>query len=324
MRISTKDELTEPSRVTKSPSLEPRTLDLERKSKSKIIAAIPAYNEEGSIAKVIIKAKKNVDKVIVIDDGSEDATSEIAEALGAVVFRHKENVGYGAAIQTCFKAAKELNADIMVILDGDGQHNPDEIPPLVKKIREGFDVAIGSRFLKKSKIPRYRKFGINILNLAMRRTGVDVSDCQSGYRGYSKKAIEQIHLKENGMSVSAEILLRTQAAGLKTCEVPIDCDYSVDNPSSENPLTHGVIVLVNILRHIEFSRPMQFFGLIGISFLVGGIAMGIWVLRNFNASGSLPLGPTLIMFLLVLLGVFTIYVGIMLHAMARLWSREKK
>ncbi len=323
MKISARKKLPKPSWLTDPPNLEPRTLSLKQ-TKPKIIAAIPAYNEERSIAKVIIKAKKNVDKVIVIDDGSEDATSEIAEALGAVVFRHTENLGYGAAIQTCFKAVKELNTDIMVILDGDGQHNPGEIPPLVKKIREGFDVVIGSRFLEKNKIPKYRKFGINILNLAIRRAGVNVNDCQSGYRAYSKKAIEQIHLKENGMPASAEILLQTQAKGLKFCEVPIGCDYGVDHPSTQNPFIHGATVLISILRHIEFSRPLQFFGLIGILFLAGGIAMGVWVLRNFNASGSLPFGPTLIMFLLIILGVFTIYTGIMLHAMARLWSKEKK
>ncbi len=324
MKISTKKKLFRPSGVTKSANLELRTLDLEQKTKPKIIAAIPAYNEEKTIAKVVLSAKKEVDRVVVIDDGSKDATSEIAEALGAVVFGHKENLGYGAAIQTCFKAVKELNGDIMVILDGDGQHNPGEIPPLVKKIREGFDVVIGSRFLKKNTIPKYRKFGIKILNKAIRRAGVNTNDCQSGYRAYSKKAIEQIHLKENGMAASAEILLQAQVKGLKFCEVPIDCDYGVVHPSTQSPLSHGVIVLVSILRHIEFSRPMQFFGLIGILFLGGGIVMGIWVLRNFNASGSLPLGPTLIMFLLVLLGVFTMYIGIILHAMARLWSREKK
>lgn len=324
MKTSTKKKLPKPSWVTKSPNLEVRTLDLEPKTKPKIIAAIPAYNEEKTIAKVVLRARKKVDRVIVIDDGSADATSDIAEALGALVFKHEKNLGYGSAIKTCFGAAKKLNTDIMVILDGDGQHNPNEIPSLVKKIKEGFDVVIGSRFLKKNKIPKYRKFGINILNLAIRRAGVNVNDCQSGYRAYSKKAIEQIHLKENGMSASTEILLQAQANGLRFCEVPIGCDYGVDHPSTRNPLTHGVSVLVSILRHIEFSRPLQFFGLIGILFLGGGIVMGTWVLRNFNASGSLPFGPTCIMFLLVLLGVFTIYVGIILHAMARLWSRGKK
>ena len=324
MKISTNNRLSKPPWLTKSPNPELPPLDLEPKTKPKIMAAIPVYNEEKTIAKVVLRAKKKVDRVIVIDDGSADATSDIAEALGALVFKHEKNLGYGSAIKTCFEAAKKLNTDIMVILDGDGQHDANEIPSLVRKIKEGFDVVIGSRFLKKNTIPKYRKFGINILNVVIHRAGVDVNDCQSGYRAYSKKAIEQIHLKENGMSASAEILWQVQAKGLKLCEVSIACDYSVEHPSTQNPLTQGVTVLVSILRHIEFSRPMQFFGLIGILFLGGGIVMGTWVLRSFNASGSLPLGPTLIMFLLVLLGVFTIYVGVMLHAMARLWSREKK
>lgn len=289
----------------------------------KVIAAIPAYNEEKSIAKVILRTQKKADKVIVVDDGSTDETSEIAKALGALVFRHRKNLGYGSAIKTCFEAAKELNADTMVILDGDGQHNPDEIISLVEKIKEGFDVVIGSRFIRKNKIPKYRKFGINILNLAIRRTRINVSDCQSGYRAYSKKAIERINPEENGMSASIEILLQAQTNGLKFCEVPIACDYNVDKSSTQNPLTHGITVLVSILRHIEFSRPLHFFGLIGILLLGAGILVGVWVLKSFNASGSLPFGPTLIMFLLVILGIFTIYIGIVLHAIAHLWSKKK-
>jgi len=91
---------------------------------SMIIAAMPAHNEDERIAKVVLGAKKHVDKVVVVDDGSTDATVEIAEALGALVVRHEENRGYGAALRTCFETARELDADMMVILDSDGQHDP--------------------------------------------------------------------------------------------------------------------------------------------------------------------------------------------------------
>ena len=96
------------------------------------LVAMPAHNEDERIAKVVLGAKKHVDKVVVVDDGSTDSTAEIAEALGALVVRHKENRGYGAAIRTCFETAKELNADIMVILDSDGQHDPSYIPEFIK------------------------------------------------------------------------------------------------------------------------------------------------------------------------------------------------
>ncbi|GAG90371.1 unnamed protein product, partial [marine sediment metagenome] len=160
---------------------------------TRLLAALPAYNEERSIAKVIIKTKKKVDRVIVVDDGSTDATGEIGEALGATVIRHRENLGYGAAMRSAFEAARELNATTMVMLDADGQHDPKEIPLLLKKIEEGFDIVIGSRLIGKAKIPRYRRYGISILNFAMRRAHVKVTDSQSGYRAYSRKALDQIH-----------------------------------------------------------------------------------------------------------------------------------
>lgn len=289
-----------------------------------ILAALPAYNEERSIAKVIIKTKKKVDRVIVVDDGSSDATGEIGEALGVTVIRHRENLGYGAAMRTAFEAARKLNATTMVMLDADGQHDPKEIPLLLKKIEEGFDIVIGSRLIGKAKIPRYRRYGISILNFAMRRAYVNVTDSQSGYRAYSRKALDQIHPTEDGMSAGVQILLQARTYGLKICEVPIKCDYSVGKPFSKNPLSHGVSVLMSILRHVELSRPLLFFGLIGIILLAAGIALGAWVLRVYTSRGFLPFGPTLLMMLLVILGIFTLYTGIILHSVARLWSKKDK
>ena len=95
------------------------------------IAAMPAYNEAHAISNVILGCKKYVDKVIVIDDGSSDNTSEIAETVGAYVVRHESNKGYGAALKNCFETARRLGAETMVIIDSDGQHDPNEIPFLL-------------------------------------------------------------------------------------------------------------------------------------------------------------------------------------------------
>ncbi|MBA7512264.1 Polyprenol monophosphomannose synthase [subsurface metagenome] len=150
-----------------------------------IIAAMPAHNEEGTIAKVVLGAKKqHVDKVVVVDDGSTDSTAELAEALGALVVRHEENRGYGAAIRTCFETAKELNADSMVILDSDGQHDPSYIPDFINALKTNkADIVIGSRFLTKNKlspIPKYRIVGMKVLNLFTRVVGnIKISDSTS-------------------------------------------------------------------------------------------------------------------------------------------------
>jgi glycosyltransferase involved in cell wall biosynthesis len=132
-----------------------------------VVVGIPAFNEEKTIAKVVLKAQKYADKVLVCDDGSTDMTGEIAERLGADVVRHEKRLGYGAALRSLFRRARELNADVFVTLDGDGQHEPREIPGVVKAVVEdGVDVAIGSRFVDESLargMPWYRRFGVRFI-----------------------------------------------------------------------------------------------------------------------------------------------------------------
>ena len=128
-------------------------------SKPFTIACIPAFNEEGRIASVIVRARRRVDAVVVCDDGSGDLTGEIAEGLGAVVVRHGRNLGKGAALRSAFLRARELGADVVVMLDADGQHDPEEIPGLVEPILKGAaDMVVGSRYAEGSKTdaPLYR------------------------------------------------------------------------------------------------------------------------------------------------------------------------
>ena len=143
-------------------------------------ACIPAYNEEHSIADVVKKSLPHVEKVIVCDDGSTDNTAKIARDAGAIVFT-QNNQGYGAAISSLFDYTRKENAQIMLTLDGDGQHNPDQIPLLVDAITtHNVDVAIGSRFLDNStKVSGYRKSGIKIITSASNYgTNFKVSDSQ--------------------------------------------------------------------------------------------------------------------------------------------------
>ena len=289
-----------------------------------IVAVIPAYNEESSIAKVVLRTQQKVDRVIVVDDGSTDATGEIGEALGATVIRHPKNSGYGATMRSAFEAVKELDVTAMVTLDADGQHDPKEIPLLLKRIDEGFDVVIGTRLIGKAKIPRYRRHGISILNFAMRRAHVNVTDSQSGYRAYSRKALHELHPTEKGMSAGVELLLQARTRDLKMCEVPVTCNYGADRGFRRNPLSHGAGVFMSILRHVELSRPLFFFGVIGIGLLAAGMAVAAWVLRIFAASGRLPFGPSLLMILLIILAIFTLYTAIILHALSSVWSKKDK
>jgi len=166
------------------------------------LVGIPAYNEESTIGDVVKKSLQYSDKVIVVDDGSSDNTARMAKQSGATVISHQKNQGYGAAVITLFDRARQENADILTIIDGDGQHDPAQISLLVNTLQENnVDVVIGSRFLdSKSDTPGYRKRGIKIITSAA-NFGADfkVSDAQSGFRSYSKRAIESIHPTETGM-----------------------------------------------------------------------------------------------------------------------------
>ena len=265
----------------------------ENRRKPYIIACIPAYNEEKTIAKVILKAKKYVDKVIVCDDGSTDMTAEIAKALGAEVIRHERNMGYGAAIGSLFEKAREENADIMITLDGDGQHNPDDLPKLIKPIvDEEADIVIGSRFLTgEAEIPTYRKIGIKIINWIAGAKAKRISDTQSGYRAYSKKALQLIKPVEMGMGVSTEILLKAEQNNLKIKEVPIKILYRVEEPSTINPLTHALDVIFSTIKQLSMRHPLMFYGIPGVISLLVALGAGLMLIHLFNTTRyfSLPL-----------------------------------
>lgn len=284
-----------------------------------IIAALPAYNEEIAIGSVILRAKHHVDKVVVIDDGSSDATALVAELAGAEVVRHESNKGYGGSLQSCFNMAKELDCNILVILDADGQHNPDEIPSLIAPIMDGeADVTIGSRFVDEegisSDIPAYRKVGMKILNTATNAgNGTTVSDSQSGFRAYSKKAIHAIKINNRGMGAGSEILMQTKTNNLVIAEVPIECRYDVENASSEHPLKHGVGVLMSIIGFIGKKHPLTFFGVPGVVVIAMGLALGWWVVDVYQRMHQFAIGSALITILLVLAGMFAVFTGMMMY-----------
>jgi glycosyltransferase involved in cell wall biosynthesis len=213
-----------------------------------VVACIPAFNEEKTIAKVVLLAQKHVDKVVVCDDGSGDLTGEIAERLGAEVLRHDGNFGKGAALKTLFSRAVELGCDVAVTLDGDGQHDPCEIPRLVEPVLNGdADVAVGSRFLGKVEVPRYRVIGNKALNLLTNvKMAEKLSDTQCGFRAYSGKALSLISVSEAGIGVDSQILLDASDKGLRIVEVPVGVSYK-DAKSSYNPVSHLVMVVYSMI-----------------------------------------------------------------------------
>ena len=289
------------------------------------IACIPAYNEESHIESLVKSAKNHVDSVVVCDDGSTDNTANIAKNAGAVVISHKINKGYGAAIISLFDYARENNVDTMITVDGDGQHDPDQIPLLVDILfQHNVDVVIGSRFLNQNtEAPGYRQRGIKIItSTANYGTDLKVSDSQSGFRAYSKIAINAIHPTEENMSVSTEILFKISNKGLSLAEVPITISYDGDT-SEHNPLSHGVSVLANTIKYVSIKHPLQFYGIPGILVTAIGIILGGLFLDGYLNNQVVLFGMMAGSVVLFLLGTILSVTAVILFSMANLIRNNK-
>jgi dolichol-phosphate mannosyltransferase len=318
---------TEDNSKLNTTSLDPA--DVQTKKTGKVIAAMPAFNEEKFIAKTVLGCKPYVDEVVVVNDGSSDATAMIATACGATVVYHEVNKGYGAAIRTCFETAKGMQARAMVIIDSDGQHDPEEINKVLEPVlAERADVSIGSRFLeghKEENIPFYRTVGMKVLDIATNQGGgMKFSDTQSGFRAYSNLAVNKIKIGNSGMSAGSEILLQVKDHGLKVEEVPISCRYDIEDTSTHNPVVHGVKVLAGIITEIEYKHPLVYIGIPGLVLLGAGLVNSWFVFSNYNSGGSLPFGPTILMVLLLIMGFLAVSSALNLHAMTRLMNEIKK
>jgi len=293
-----------------------------------IIAGIPAYNKEKTIARVILLTQKHVDTVVVCDDGSQDLTADIAQKLGAIVIRHEKNMGYGAAIQTLFEKAKDLNADLLLTIDADGQHDAREIPKLIQPILEGkADIVTGSRFLRQnSDIPLYRRFGIRVLTKMTNssRQKDTLTDAQCGFRAYNQKAIKGLVLEEEGMGVSAEVLLKARAHGLKVTEVPVEVRYKGLEASTHNPLKHGLGVLSTIIKLVVEERPLTYLGIPGIVILCIGVLFGLWTLQIYATASYVETNIALASLGFGLVGIFALFTSITLYAILRLAQKTTK
>ena len=288
------------------------------------LICIPAFNEEKNIEKIIKDCKKFADNVIVCDDGSTDSTADLSKKQGAIVLQHEKNQGYGSAISTLFDYCRKENADVMITIDGDGQHDPNQVPLLLDAIKKhNVDVAIGSRFLNDQDTPRYRKAGIKIITSATNySTNLKVSDSQSGFRAYSSAAIKEIFPTETGMAVSTEILLKVSNKGLSLAEVPITVSYQGDT-STQNPVSHGTSVFATTMKYVSIRHPLLFYGLPGIILFFTGLGVGVSFLDAYLYQQQIFYGSLLGSLVLILVGSVLILAAVLLYSMANL-IRDKK
>ena len=300
------------------------------KAKPFVVVGFPAFNEEQTIARVVLEAQKFASKVIVCDDGSTDYTAKIAEGLGALVVRHEENEGYGASLKSLFLCANKLNADVFVTLDADGQHEPREIPIVIKPIIEGeADVVIGSRFVNKdgtAEMPLYRQFGAKLITKIVNGSAKNgVTDSQSGFRAYSHVALDCLNFFEAGMGASVEILLNASKTDLRIVEVPSTCKYNTKgSTSSQDAVTHGMGVMWFLIRLIVEERPLVMLGIPSLFFLLAGVGFGVWMMQNYAVTHMVQTNIALASIAFILIGFFMLSTAITLYAIARMSEKFSK
>jgi len=300
--------------------------NVELNKEIKIAVGLPAFNEEKNIGKIIAQLLNKSYSVIVCNDGSSDSTGIIAEKMGAIMINHKKNLGYGAAIGSIFKKAREDKFDILVTFDSDGQHRISDIEKIIEPIQNKMsDIVIGSRFTGdgKADMPKYRKLGIKVItNLVNSQTGKKITDSQSGFRAYNTKVLAQINPSESGMGVSTEILIKADKQKLKIKEIPITILYEGET-STHNPIAHGTSVILSTMKFISIEHPLKFYGIPGIGFLLMGLFFAIWTIQEFTSTGRIITNISLIAVGSIIFGMILTMTSIMLFSLVNV-VRERR
>ena len=291
----------------------------------KIVLGMPAFNEGGKIEGIINEIKNLVDDIIVCNDGSTDSTGIIAQKMGAIVINHKKNLGYGSAINSIFSKAREMEADILITFDSDGQHRSKDIQSVIQPIINGeADIVIGSRFLENEiEMPKYRKFGIKtITSLANISSEIKLSDSQSGFRAYNHKSLSEIFLTEKGMGISTEILIKANRKKLRIKEVPIKILYQ-GKTSTHNPISHGVSVILSTTKFVSTEHPLSFYGIPGLVLLVVGLIFVGWTIQYFTEYGVFNPILALVAIGLTLCGLLCVFTTIILFSLVHIIREDK-
>jgi glycosyltransferase involved in cell wall biosynthesis len=270
----------------------------------KTAAVIPAFNEESAIGSVVLKTRRYVDDVFVVDDGSTDSTALTAELAGAKVIRIPLNSGYSNALITGLKFVRSNGYSAAIMLDADGQHDPnDGVNLLAPILSSEADLVIGSRFLSDNDIPFFRTFGIRILNIATNLGAKKrFSDSQSGFRALGKKALDNIDLHSNKMNIASDMIMHFTKLGLRIKEVPITVEYDVPNQKKRSSIAHGISVLNGIVGFIGYRRPLLVFGIPAFIMFIGGSLIGLLSSQQIYLFGWGWLFQSLAWILLIIVG----------------------
>jgi glycosyltransferase involved in cell wall biosynthesis len=283
----------------------------------KVIITIPAYNEERTISHVIKEIKAVMSqtdynyKIHVQNDGSKDNTAELAKKAGAIVNSNPRNLGLAETFQVELENCIKLKADVIIHTDADGQYLPQYIPKLIKKIEEGYDLVLGSRFRGKIRgMPLTKKLG----NMAFAKvisslTGLRITDSTTGFRAFTKEVASDIEFI-NTFTYTQEQIIRAAKQRFKVVEIPIETRKTRDSRLFKSPIEYAIKAWINILRIYRDYDPLKFFGVVGSVFLSLGFLIGLYFVYLHLTTGITGhLGLILLMLLLAVNGIQIILFG---------------
>ncbi|MDO5844367.1 MAG: glycosyltransferase family 2 protein [Methanocorpusculum sp.] len=301
--------------------------EIDGLTKNNILVIIPAYNEGLVLGSLLLRVRQYAEKIIVVDDGSTDNTAEISRLANVETISLNKNSGKSNAMKVGFARAKEIGLKATVMIDGDGQHDPSEIPKIAEPIlSDSADLVIGSRFINNDEadeIPAYRKIGQKILNEATNvSSGIKCSDSQSGYRALSRKALDNLDFESSGYGIESDMISHFAEKGLLITEVPISVTYDVPHKHKMNPIKHGLSVLSGLLQLISFRRPLFCFGIPGLILTIVGASLAFQAISTASISGWPPT-VTLVSIMFLMMGMLLISVSLILYSISSLIRRKQ-
>lgn len=283
----------------------------------RVIISIPAYNEEKTLPFVLQEIKNVMGnprykyQILVLDDGSRDQTVEVAQAYGAIVVSNKRNRGLAETFKAEMRECLNLNADIIVHTDADGQYHSKHIPELIQKIEQGYDLVLGSRFRGRiQEMPLLKRLGnIAFAEVLSSLTKVRITDSTTGFRAFTAEIAREINYI-NTFTYTQEQIIKAAKQGFKIAEIPIIARKTRDSRLFKNPFEYALKAWINILRIYRDYEPLAFFGRIGVLGLLAGMSIGFYfVYLHFTMGIKGHLGLLFLMMVLLVFGLQTIFFG---------------
>ena len=300
---------------------------MKKENDDRFLAIIPCYNEEATIGSVVLKAKRHVNEVLVVDDGCTDETAKIAKEAGATVISHKRNRGKSPAIKTGFKYVLDKGFDYVVTIDGDGQHNPTEIPAVLENVvNNGHDISIGFRHGTSTEMPKWRRVGKRILDYTTGfGNGGFVTDSQCGFRAFNKKAVKGITSRLNGeaFSVESEQLIKAHELGLNVVNTHVSCKYKNLDTSTKNPASHAFSVLRYVIWLVAERRPLLFISAPSFVLILLGIFFAILTLQYYNQTHVFPIPYAILVSIFLIIGALGMFMGLVLNVLPNMLKRVR-